>query len=505
MLFRSWVKPVWGVDMADGTEPSWNSWDRVQWPVYGLVREEHKAAWVAELVSGGELASIQAWPAGVTTGFTWLTASFQVRKPYVQPTARTGAGITVVPVERQKTDLSVLYRFVAGEQATWLGLAQRVRKAWLASGVQKIDTRPASWNLTLLGAASTGQLVGRGEIVMTTAAQARALVDEASTFARAPGQIVLAGWQNGGEGWGQPATNQVGKGFAGTADGLAKLVADLKKKVPVVQLAGSVMLATDGNPGWNLWTDPALRYNTTALRFDFQGERPALTLLSPPAMAEKARAFAPFARATGAGVALWDEGSLLSGWGNSGGGGRVRALEERRALLQNLVQSSGAELTLLDPAQWALPTVRSIIGFPAWSSGLRWGGASVPFIPNLLHGLVALYGGDLNYSPDLPHDLLRMVDFGLGPSVYFTAEPTWKLEMSALRLFSSSWSDWKGPLKEALAWIAPALDLVQTRALVSRVEEAGPVVTETFDDGSVLVLDYRDDTYSLKPGKEARP
>ena len=486
---EAWVKPVWGTDMADGSEPAWNSWDKVQWPVFGLVREEAKAAWVAELVSGGELASVQAWPAGVTTAFTWLTASFQVRKTWVQPTARSGAGLTIVPAERQKTDLTVVYRFTSGPQATWLGLAQRVREAWAPTLPRR--TAPASWNLTVLGSASTGQLVGRGEIVMTDATQARAIVREAAGFALSPGQVILHGWQDGGEGWGTPVTDKVGKGFGGPA-GLKPLVTELKSLVPQVALTGHLMLATDGNPGWNPWTDPALRYNTTAMRYTFE-YGPALTLLSPPAIQARADTWNTFATSLGAGKMLWDEGQLLSGWGGSGGGGRGKALEARKAVLRSL----GTDLVLYEPASWALPSARSIVGFPSWSSGIRWAGESVPFLPNALRGLVALYGPDLNASPDLKNDLLRLLDFGLGLSVTITAEPAWKLEMSAIPLFSSTWSDWKTPLRDSLAWIAPALQLVQSQALVSRTTAPGPVVTETFADGHVLVINYRDKTWTV--------
>jgi len=69
--------------------------------------------------------------------------------------------------------------------------------------------------------------------------------------------------------------------------------------------------------------------------------------------------------------------------------------------------------------------------------------------------------------------------------------------MSAIPLFSSTWSDWKTPLRDSLAWIAPALQLVQSQALVSRTTAPGPVVTETFADGHVLVINYRDKTWTV--------
>ena len=112
----AYTQKVYGTDIGI-TEPYvlslfWKKYETVNdpeyilAPVYGMVHEDSKMAYLGVITSGAEGATIEAYPNGAYTNYNWITAKFLKTTIYNEPTSNSGGSVVKI-TDRLKYDISI--------------------------------------------------------------------------------------------------------------------------------------------------------------------------------------------------------------------------------------------------------------------------------------------------------------------------------------------------------------------------------------------------------------
>lgn len=102
-------------------------------PVLGMAHGNGDNAFVAVITRGEEYADISANPAGVRIDYFWGCPVFNYLEAYYQPTG-TGKGFTYLPDRPNTVNAAVSYKFLHGEQAGYVGMANKYKEMLIQSG-----------------------------------------------------------------------------------------------------------------------------------------------------------------------------------------------------------------------------------------------------------------------------------------------------------------------------------------------------------------------------------
>ncbi|MDW7991009.1 MAG: DUF5696 domain-containing protein, partial [Anaerolineae bacterium] len=198
MYYGRYYGPDLGMLAAMPFDPTLRRPYPISIPVIGMVHSAGPNAYLAILEKGASYAEIQAHPAGIITNFNFLYNAFIYNESYFQRTSRAGDGVTVVQPQTNRFDIVLHYRFLAGPEANYVGMARSYQQYLLEKGLlrrQEMPTGGIGIRLEFLGAERERVLFWNQVIPMTTLAQMREILDELDV--KNP-QVIYYGWQPGG-------------------------------------------------------------------------------------------------------------------------------------------------------------------------------------------------------------------------------------------------------------------------------------------------------------------
>ena len=194
-----YVAVVYGIDILTTIFKPQIS-NNVRLPVFGIQRED--AAFLAHIINGSALATIQADVSGRVSSFNTAWFSFTMRESDVTIVHETSMNIIQEPI--YTGDITVQYIFLAGDDACYVGMANAYQQYLVETGVltplPEIENAP--FYLSILSAIEKREhLLGapyNSTVAMTTYSQGQSIVETLNSYGVDAIQMQWLGWFNRG-------------------------------------------------------------------------------------------------------------------------------------------------------------------------------------------------------------------------------------------------------------------------------------------------------------------
>lgn len=462
-------------------------------PFFGMVHEAQQTACLGLIEKGAERATIEAQPNGAMVAYNRIYARFLIRDIYVQPLNNSSSNTYVaVERERSKSDLQVRWLLTEGEKADYSGLAECCRR--YLSDKALLEPRDTSYHtrVDFLGTDREESFLSTKAVVMTTAAEAEAIRRDLKE-AGAEGLLsVYKGWQKGGL-YNVPIKTLKAERLLGGNSELASLVK-----------------AYEEDGGRLYLYDDLLRLNTQTHNAVFNvikrinrrtfAERSPNNIydefcyVTPERIRQNAEAFAasadrqkfPNLAAAGIGSELFSyhySGRYYDRFSTAEDFGNIAALLDEHF-----------RLVLEEPFAYLWNQTEAFLDMPTQSSDYMYTDEDVPFLSMVLKGFMPMYSDYANFEGDPVKFKLQLLEAGVFPSFYVTEKKSSALiNTDSSELYSTEYQTHRGTIVD---WDREfrAFDDKVRGAHIQKHERRGPLVTVTYDNGTVLYINYSDQT-----------
>lgn len=468
-------------------DPRVNTPYPVTFPVFGMVHEEGQNAFLAVVEKGAAYAELQAHPAGIITNFNFLYNAFIHNQSYFQATNRSGAGVTTIQRRPNVYDVVVHYRFLTGEAADYVGMARSYQQYLVERGMlhKQDDPNPnIGIRLEFLGGDKEKVMFWHRFVPMTTIRQ---MGDILADLQIPNPQVIYFGWQPLGA-LSMPSPWLSLESALGSVDELRTLSERIKAEGGRFALYLDPQAALWGESGYSPRNDLAMAITGVNIEgynrfynnyFTYETLQWRYTTFVKDLAAQLT-----------VGLALDSIGSNLYSDFRQG---HLLNREETIKAYQALLSDSPLPLGFYRPNSYLWGQMQAYYDIPLGDNGYIYTTASVPFLPVVLAGYVPYYGPALNFSSNIQDDLLHHIDYGIYPSYFVTHEPTANmLSTASAWIYSSSYTQWGGPIKRTYQWLNDLLSPVRGQTIIARKQLNDGVFVTTYSSGKQIIVNYTD-------------
>ncbi len=483
---------------------------RTPLPVYGIAHEEGAVMGVAT-VGAGE-SSIEA---GISIDpMTFSRASLRlIYRRLTQFPLRKGVFKAFFETDRVGGDRGMRFFFLAGEEANWVGMAQRFRQHLIEDrGLERLGGSPeagagggedAALRLRLILGAQKPGLIWRSFVTATSFAQAAEIATAYVDAGMTDLDVVLVGWEADGYQGNLPKRWPPDRRLGG-ARGLERLADQLEGLNVPLLVEADYTLAFLQNGGFFPLTDGVIQPNLL----------PVSDLVASAANVEVPRELRKnrfflnptFAR----GRYLEREAPRLAGLGVDGmelrwsGELLLKDVNPRFPLERTEFAASWREMLFLigdtmgsATAQggngYVLGAADTITQLPIYRSDYLFSDETVPFYSIATHGLVRLYGEATNLDSDPQRDFLTRLEYGLLPAYELTYRQPIVLNRTTYNeLYSAQYEEWIERAASEYAVSIGQLGHTVNQFIVGRRQLAPQVFATTYEDGTTVYVNYGD-------------
>ncbi len=457
-------------------------------PVIGMAHTAGPNAYLVILERGAAYAEIQAHPAGIITNFNFLYNAFIYNESYFQRTSRSGDGVTIVQPQTNRFDIVQHYRFLAGGEADYVGMARSYQQYLVERGLLRRQAMPAGdigIRLEFLGAERERVLFWNRVIPMTTLAQMEEILERLEV--KNP-QVVYYGWQPGGASAMFPTRLRLERALGDLGD-LRRVARQLSRR------GGTFSLYLDPTAALEEESRAFSRYDLAmAITGDYlHGYRRGKPHFYFNLQALQARFIAlsrSLEREDAIGLALDGIGDTL--YSDFRRGSPLNR-EEAIAAYQALLDVTSIPLAFYRPNDYLFAHARAIYDIPITDNGYIFTTETVPFLPIVLSGYVSYYGEALNFSPDVRGDLLRHAEYGVYPSFFLTYGETARiLKTRSSWIYVSAYRQMEEEIEGSYAWLNSLLAPVQGARIIAHEQVAPQVFATTYSNGRQILVNYNE-------------
>jgi hypothetical protein len=470
----------------------------ISYPVFGMVHGEGDEAgqngFLSVVEQGAAYGEVQVHPAGIITNFNFLYNAFIYNEPYFQATNRSGAGVTTTQRQPNRFDAVVHYRFLTGEAASYVGMAQSYQRYLIDKGMlhrQDFTNPNIGIRLEFLGGDKEPILFWSRFIPMTTIPQLRDILDK---LALPNTNVIYYGWQPLGANTMPPTSLTLERSIGDLAD-LKTLAAEIKVGGGDFALYLDPQMALKGEAGYSARTDIAIAITNIAIEgfnrnygyyFTFDALEQRYTALVNDIAAQLG--------ADNAGLALDSIGwTLYSDFHQSAPLNRVDAI----IAYQQLLKDAPLRLGMYRPNDYLFSVTQAYYDLPLGDNGYVYTSKPVPFLPIVLAGYIPYYGTALNFSSNRRADLLRHVEYGVYPSYFVTHEPTADIiNTGSYWIYTSSYDQWGDEIRQTYTWLNSLLSPVRGQPIVAHQPLTDGVLMTTYANGRQIIVNTTDQPYT---------
>ncbi len=500
----------YGTDRYSFSRPSEQ---RTPLPVYGIAHPEG-AVLGAATVGVGE-SSIEA---GISIDpMTFSRASLRlIYRRLTQFPLRKGVFKAFFETERVKGDRAMRFFFLAGEEATWVGMAQRFRQHLIEDrGLQRLGSSPAeqeesvepALRLRLVMGAQKPGLIWRSFVTATSFAEAAEIATAYVAAGMTDLDVVLVGWESDGYQGNLPRRWPPDRRLGG-ARGLKRLAEQIHALDARLFVEADYTLAFLQNGGFFPLTDGVILPNllpvsdlvASAANVEVPRELRKNRFFLNPAFAlnRYLQEEAPRLAELGVdGMELRWSGELL-----------LKDVNPRFPLERSEFAASWREmLTLISDTMgsaaaqggngYVLGSADTVTQLPLYRNDYVFADETVPFYPIATHGLVRLYGDPTNLDSDPQRDFLTRLEYGMLPTYELTyREPIVLNRTTYNELYSSHYQEW---IERAAAEYEVSLEQLGhtvSQYIVGRRQLAPQVFETIYEDGTSVIVNYSDAAYA---------
>lgn len=491
---------VYGVDdgMTNRTTVStlWNRYETVTKsnnvlaPIFGMAHTDDKLAYLGIVESGDERCSIEVVPNGVMVDYNRCFAKFLLRDVYVQPMNQSNSG-TVPAVERDRlhSDLTVRYCLLSGDDANYSGMANAYRDYLLETG--KIEKRDLSYNtrVDFLGTEREEFLMGTTAVTMTTVDQMSDILEELRDLGVDNVLSVYKGWQSGGL-YNVPVKTYNADSHIGGSSALKNLI--LKE----AQEGNTIYLYDDAlsvNADTNLSTNNVMKMvNKRTFENEIRAQVYNLFYYLMPGysgsylvnLSEKLND-----RDIGNIALTGITGTLFSYSSKGSYYSRTNTMD----IYTDAVSEADKNCSLLmeTPNAFLWKYSDAFIDMPLSSSDYLYLDKDIPFFSMVLKGIIPTYSEYVNFEANKTENFLKMVEGGVYPSFYVTAEDSSKLiYTNSNNLYALEYTSYRDTIVEYDAALRSIAEKVGSACIIKHEILDNGLVKVTYDNGVRIYVNY---------------
>lgn len=459
-------------------------------PAFGMKHGE--TAFVSLIQDGDTVASIKADKAKSLNEFNRVYSSFNIT-----PTLYEDEKL-YISKESSVDEISLCYRFLTGNNATYAGLASACREQLIRNSVLSTKTVTSEdylpCFLSLTGATTDDSGVFDKLVPMTDFEQAADMLSRMKSKGINNISVRYSGIFNGGVNSENPSDLKINKAVGGE-EGLAELYDYIKTQK--MSLYFDINLLSDSSTvAFNSAKNIKLK--------DFK-YKPYLTFeyLQTPVYAkefinvEKLNDIivSVLSKTEGlefSGFSLNDLGTVLYSDYSSNGMSRQDSAE--------IISSSVAPLSTNHSTMavtgnfYMIKNVNKIVNMPMKPSVARSGAyISVPFVPMVLHGIVDYTGLPINTEVNMQETMLKYIEYGACPHFEWNYEPIDKDAESDIYYYDNTINAAAEFYTKANAAL---YDLRDARMTDHYEVENGIFCTE-YDTGAMIYVNYTDSDFTI--------
>jgi hypothetical protein len=464
---------------------------KISIPVIGMAHEDTENAYIAIVEKGASYGEFLAHPAGIITNFNFLYNTFIYNQSYFQATNRSGAGVTILQPKTNTFDVKIDYRFLAGAEADYVGMARSYRDFLIEQGelnkyIQSDEN--IGMRLEFLAGDKERILFWDRMIPMTTVEQMETILTDLGI--QNP-EVVYYGWQPLGASSMPPRSFKIDRKL-GTKQQLIALSQKIQASGGHLYLYLDPQSTFQNESGYSTRSDLAMSitnmnitsFNRNQVNFfrNLKALRDYYTSISQDVFTELNAGFA----LDGIGTNLYSDHKKRN----------ELTREEAIQQYQTLLSENRLNTAFYIPNHYLFRFMQAYFDIPITDSGYIYTSERVPFLQIAFSGYIPVYGAALNFSSNIQEDLLRHADFGVYPSFFLTQEVTANiLETKSNWIFTSAYVQWEEEVKRTYQWLNDLLGPVKGQEIIARAKLAEGVNATTYSNGKMILVNYTDQPF----------
>ncbi|WP_409345462.1 DUF5696 domain-containing protein [Paenibacillus sp. MBLB4367] len=495
---QGYMHPIYGSEVSN-VRPDLHAARRqtkretIAYPVFGVKRQDE--AFVAIVREGKDAASIQALPPGLKSTFYSVDSKFQYREEYLHKMSRLTTPVKTVEKNRMPLDRSIEYRFLNGDQANYVGMADAYRQHLSDAKrlpLQLQTTAHIPLHLSVVGGNAKEAFNSERYVAATTFAQATEMVKQLKDSGVDSMRVIYYGWQNGGD-FNAAKRFPIEKKLGGEA--AAKSFVEAMHEMNLQVMFEDNFVYVDDRSSLSAKANGIRGIDGTVFM-----NRNDEFILKPELTA--GYAVQTIARLKDLGV----DGIHYNWLGEmtfrdyeSKPTERGQTADVYRQLLAFTREELG-ETGIYQGNDYMLEEAGYISDFTLDSSYDYMIDETVPFYPIVLHGFIPYSSTPANYRNDNTAEFLKAIEYGAVPSFYLTYEPSRVLKNTPSEyLYSSEFALWKERIVQEYRDFDKLAQLYNRR-IVNHEKKAGDVYVTTYEGGIHVVVDYGKKTFAVREG-----
>lgn len=494
-LSRGYIHQVYGKELTNAGNISMLGQNRedIAYPVFGLKRGEH--AYVAIMSKGEGSANVVALAPGQRSSFYNVFSSQIYREEYLYRMSRLATPSKAIQKRILDLDREVEYRFLNGEHATYIGMANAYRdylqeSGFLGEALQPVEHVPLY--LKLMGG-NYENAFGRVQYVAaTTFDQATEIVGRLQQQGIPSLQTIFYGWQNEGD-YNMLKRFPIEKSLGGEFG--AKSFVDAMKESGVGVAFFEDFLWVDSASSFSGKTDAIRGIDGTAYTEEgWYVAKPMHTAVSAANTIDKLKDIGVQGiHYSGLGEILVQDYELSG----------IRTREYTKTIYNGLLDYTRKALGTASVERgnaYVLGSTDYIDGVPSSSSYDFMIDETVPFYPIVLHGFVPYTFGEGNLRDDVDAEFLKAIEYGALPAFFVTHDDSRKLKNTPVGgLYSSRFDKWESRILEEYGSFDSLSELYSLR-IVHHERLSDQRYMTTYEDGTRVMVDYAAKSFKVEKG-----
>ncbi|GGC77801.1 hypothetical protein GCM10007216_05410 [Thalassobacillus devorans] len=472
-----------------------NPAQKITMPVYGVTNGVDENGFINVIDEGKTFADIIAYPSGIATDFHWITAQYNYRYQYYQPTSKNMSGYNVYQEQRNEFDVNERITFLEDEAANYVGMAHTYQQYLLDREMLAAREDHADIRLEFLGGEVKSGLLRDSVQPMTKVTDLPDYVEQLKQQEVEDMHVVYRGWTEGGYTGTLPKKfpfeNELG------SDSEFSDVNDFFKdnEIPLYYYTDYTK-AYHGASGFSGKTDIARKISAETM-----GGKDGETdfyYLSPLKSLEIAKDDRSEYEKNGVENLAVDSSANLLFSDFNNGATRPEVMEVYQDMFEEL-RTSVDSLSLYQPNDYLLTEADRYLDIPLYSSNYSFVTDTVPFLQIVLKGYVPYYASFSNFQYSPEDEVLRMIEYGAYPSFYLTTEPSHQLMHTPSEdLYTSQFQDWEEAIVEQYKMVKESLGPVEGETITSRNVYKTGVVEVGYSNGKSVIVNYTNEDINIE-------
>lgn len=461
-------------------------------PVFGMVHNDTKNAFLGIIESGKYNAEIYAYPNGVITDYNWISARYIYREIYKYLTGQSGS-ITSSQEKRETFDISVSYRFAGGEDANYVGLAKCYRDYLTDNAVLKSDKDiDYSMRLDFFAGDVEESLFGTSFVEMTSVKEIDKILSKLTSKGVNNLSVSLKGWQEDGI-YGEITGDDSFENAVGDIDEFK----DLAKKYKNIDfMLYADFLNTYSKSGSK---DYIYQYNGSVFSTEtFRKLYPTKYRFTADASKERINdLLSELGKKSNVGISFDGVTNEVYSY-EIGERTEMNTRQFASGIYYKTLKSAGEKVktAYTSPNDYLWGITQRYYDYRIYGSDYKFVTAEVPFFAIVLKGYIPLYSEYVNFKADTTEYKLKLIESGIYPSFLLTYNaPANLIYTDSSSLFSCEFAEYNKMIEEYNEIFTELSKATQNSKISNHSSSDGVSVTE-YENGTSVIVNFNENEVS---------